>query len=206
MTGLDLHPGSLVTLDLGAHGDFPVRVEWGNGDRLGVTLQKALPVLASALVGFPARLAYATPRGVCYAGAEVVAAARGGLLELALAGETEVEQRRGHVRVAAPLLTTVRPAGASRPVLHTFTIDVSGAGVLVAGAGRAAVGDEVTVTLKVPGQDEPMVAADGRVVRRTANGHVAIAFAELARTDRERLVRFVFERQRQERRASRGPR
>ncbi len=203
MTTTLLPPGTPVELELGAHGDHAARAEWCHGDRVGVAVPGPLPVLASALVGGPAAVVFPTPRGVHRVDVTVVAAARGGLFELLALTPAEVAQRREHVRVAAPLHATVEPADGSRPPLHTFTVDLSGAGVLLAGAGPVERGDLVSVTVRVPGGGEPVAAASSRVVRRGATGHVAVAFGGLARADRERIVRYVFERQREERRAAR---
>jgi hypothetical protein len=198
-----LPPGSAVELELGAHGDHHARAEWCHHDRLGVSVPGPLPVLASALVGGPAAVVFPTPRGLHRVDATVVAAARGGVLELLALTAAQVAQRREHVRVSAPLHATVQPADAAHPPLHTFTVDLSGAGVLLAGAGPVERGDLVSVTVRVPGGDAPVAAPSSRVVRRGATGHVAVAFGGLERADRERVVRYVFERQREERRAAR---
>ncbi len=203
MTTSLLPPGSPVELELGAHGDHPARAEWCHEDRLGGAVPGPLPVLASALVGGPAAVVFPTPRGVHRVDVTVVAAGRGGLLELVAESAAQVAQRRAHVRVAAPLHATVQPADAAHPPLHTFTVDLSGAGVLLAGAGPVRAGDLVSVTVRVPGGDAPVAAPSSRVVRRGATGHVAVAFGGLERADRERVVRYVFERQREERRAAR---
>ena len=204
MTAFHLVPGARVELELGEHGRHEARAEWQQGDRVAIVVPGPLPVLASALIGRLAAVVHTTPRGLSRVEATVVGAARGGLLELAALTEAEIAQRREHVRVIAPLPATVRPADRTRPTLHTFTIDISGAGLLLAGAGSVRAGDAVAVTLKVPGANQPVVAPRSRVVRRGVTGHVAVEFGGLGRAERERIVRYVFERQREQRRAARG--
>jgi hypothetical protein len=206
MTSSALPPGTPVELELADGERHAARAEWQDGDRAAVVVPGPLPVLASALVGTGAALVFGTPRGVHRVEATIVAAGRGGLLELLALTEAQVAQRREHVRVSAPLPATVTPADPDRPALATFTIDLSGAGVLVAGAGPVRRGDAVAVTLRLPGADAPIAAPRSRVVRRGASGHVALAFGGLARADRERIVRYVFERQREQRRVARGGR
>ncbi len=199
---LHLTPGHPLTVELGEHGDHPARAEWVDGDRVAVALLRRPPVLPSALVGCAATLAYATPRGLHHVAAAVLGAQRGGVLELTVLAEPEIDQRRDHVRVCAPIPGLVAPSDGHRPPLHTYTIDVSGAGVLVAGAGPVQVGDAVAVTLKLPGGEPPLVARS-HIVRVDPDGRAAVAFDELDARERERLVRFVFERQRLLRRAAR---
>ena len=46
------------------------------------------------------------------------------------------------------------------------------------------------------GEDEPPIHARGRVVRETADGHKGVRIEMIEEGDRERLIHFVFERQR----------
>ena len=56
------------------------------------------------------------------------------------------------------------PGHALKP-LHTYTLDVSGGGLLVAGAGPAEIGTPVAVTVKLPDRDP--LRSRGRIARRT---------------------------------------
>jgi hypothetical protein len=197
--------GQALQADLGAHGRLTAQVEVVMPGRLAIVAVAPLPGDPAALHGVPARLTVATPRGLVRVAATVVAAERSGLLEVALTGEGEVHQRREHVRIAARVPGAVSPRDGSRPPLHTFTLDLSGGGVLVAGAGPAAdVGTPVAVTVKLP-EHEPLRAA-GRVARLTGGGHVGLVFEGLDEEERDALVRWIFERQRRERAAGREER
>ena len=112
-----------------------------------------------------------------------------------------MDQRREHVRVAASVPGLVAPRTEEHPPLHTFTLDVSGGGLLVAGAGPVEPGAPVAVTVKLP--DREPLTSDGRIARVTESGHVALRFDGIADEQREELVRWIFERQRLERAAAR---
>jgi c-di-GMP-binding flagellar brake protein YcgR len=57
-------------------------------------------------------------------------------------------------------------------------------------------GAELTFTFEI-GHGEPPVEGRARVVR-TAAGERGVVFAEIASADRQRLIRFIFDRQRAE--------
>jgi c-di-GMP-binding flagellar brake protein YcgR len=144
----------------------------------------------------------ATPLGIVRTQGTIVAADRAGLLELQITDEYEVDQRREHVRLTASLPGVVAPRSELHPPLHTFTLDVSGGGVLVAGAGPADIGTPVVVTVRLPDRDA--LRADARIARRTDGGHVGLVFEGITVREREALVRWIFEQQRLERAASRA--
>lgn len=134
-------------------------------------------------------------------------------------------QLREYVRVPASLEVEVRPqvpktAGGSsggqgdEPAAFGVTRNVSGGGLLISFPPESA---EVlarcremglTVTLKL-GYDSPPVVAKARVVRvevvRAGSGSgqdgdridVAVAFTEISHRDQDRIVKFVFDRQRE---------
>ncbi len=201
-SSLSLSAGTSAVLELPELGPWQARVEWLDGERIAIALYARLPILASTLIGVSARLTFANERGLHRLPVAVLGTQRGGIIELTLLAEPEVDQRREHVRVSAPIVGVVEPADHAWPALHTYTLDVSGAGVLIAGAGPVEVGDAVAVTLRIPGASEPLTALS-HIVRKDPDGHVAVAFDELDPRERERLVRFVFERQRLERQAAR---
>ena len=191
-------PGQAVQVELGRHGSWTARVEAVMPDRIAVAALARLPAGAD-LAGLSGHVAIATAKGILRTRAIVVAADRGGLVELELTEELEVDQRREHVRVAASVPGVLAPRTAAHDPLHTFTLDVSGGGLLVAGAGPAEIGTVVEVTLKLPERDP--LRAEARIARRTDGGHVGLVFHAIAEHEREALVRWIFERQRLERAA-----
>lgn len=120
------------------------------------------------------------------------------ILTLSAPRSVEVLQEREYVRIrsARPVLVYAAREGVS---VQSFTVDVSGGGLLLAGPDTLAVGEEVTFRLTLTPGVTP-VSGTGRVVRVDAQGHRAVEFESISELDRRRLVRFIFECQRTERR------
>ena len=108
--------------------------------------------------------------------------------------EVEDIQRRQFVRVEAPCIVEVRRPG--RKPISTYTVNVSGSGFLLAGPDDLDVGEQVALTVKLGGDEEEVLEAMCEVVRITGNGHRGVHIIEIEEPDRERLVHYVFERQR----------
>lgn len=113
-------------------------------------------------------------------------------------GDTaDIVQRRQYVRVVA----------AQRVVLHdlegelvvdTFAVNISGGGMLLSTPRDLELHKETRVKfiLYLRDDDEPITGI-GMICRiEAAEERVAIMFEEISRRDRERTIRFVFERQR----------
>jgi len=114
-------------------------------------------------------------------------------------GEPDVVQRREFVRVDAVLPATLWLPGAGLP-LESFALNVSGAGFLVAGPESLSVGELVRFELRLP-PDDTTVGGVARVAREGANGARGLEFTEIPNREREMLVRFTFDRQREQLRA-----
>ncbi|MFL5911085.1 MAG: flagellar brake protein [Gaiellaceae bacterium] len=108
--------------------------------------------------------------------------------------DAEDIQRRQFVRVEAPCIVDVRRQG--REPISTYTVNVSGSGFLLAGPDDLAVGEQVVLTVKLGGDEEDVLEATCEVVRITGNGHRGVHIIDIEEPDRERLVHYVFERQR----------
>jgi hypothetical protein len=110
----------------------------------------------------------------------------------------EVLQERAYVRIRAarPVLVYTGSSGAQ---ISSFTVDISGGGFLLACSDSLPVGDEVRFRLSLEGDGLP-VTGTARVVRIDAQGRRAVSFETISDLDRRRLVRFIFECQRSERR------
>jgi PilZ domain len=110
----------------------------------------------------------------------------------------EVLQEREYVRIksARPVLVY---DDRDRNQVQSFTVDVSGGGLLLAGPDTLRVGDEVKFRLTLTPGVLP-VSGTGRVVRIDGQGRRAVEFESISDLDRRRLVRFIFECQRAERR------
>jgi hypothetical protein len=110
----------------------------------------------------------------------------------------EVLQEREYVRIRAARPVLVY-AGGDRMQVQSYTVDLSGGGCLLAGPDTLKIGDEIQFQLTLTPGVLP-VGGKGRVVRIDPQGRRAVLFEEISDLDRRRLVRFIFECQRDERR------
>lgn len=145
----------------------------------------------------PMRIEFPGPRGlVSLEGRGTVATYD--LVRFHLLGAVDVVQRRDFVRVQVvrPLaLAAVRDDGALGPWAEGLTVNVSGNGILAAGPETLMAGDEVCFRLDAV-NGEPPIEGRARVARIGDDGARALAIEELTREARQRLIRFIFERER----------
>jgi hypothetical protein len=116
------------------------------------------------------------------------------LIRFAPAQAPEVLQRREFVRVDAP--QPVRLTDEVGATIATHAVDVSGGGMLLCGLEEFSEGQRLRFTLELgPGQ-EP-VQGTARVVRTVGDGgRRGVVFEAISSTERQRLVHFIFDRQR----------
>jgi hypothetical protein len=107
--------------------------------------------------------------------------------------EVENIQRRDFVRVETTCIVEVRRQG--RDPIPTFTVNVSGSGFLLAGPDDLQEGDQIELTVRL-GEGYAPLQAGAEVVRVTGDGHRGVRITAIDDIDRERLVHYVFERQR----------
>jgi hypothetical protein len=110
----------------------------------------------------------------------------------------EVVQQREYVRIAAtrPVLVTT---GSSPLAIQSYSVDLSGGGLLLAGPSTLKIGEQIAFRLTTtPGS--PPIAGTGTVVRTDIRGRRGIRFDSIGAGDQRRLVRFIFDCQRAERR------
>ena len=104
----------------------------------------------------------------------------------------QVPQQRSASRLRIPLDVTVLTTSGER--VHGRTLDISAAGLSLAGGGFGEPDEEVGLEIDVP-DHQPVLACHGRIVRGNIE-MTAIEFADLDPADRERLARFIFAVQR----------
>lgn len=104
----------------------------------------------------------------------------------------EIVQRRQFVRIDTTTTVTLTRADGSKH--KTFTLNLSGSGLLLGGPADLPLEEAVVMDIDVP-QEGP-IHARGRVVRETKEGHKGVRLELIEEGDRERLIHFVFERQR----------
>ncbi len=108
----------------------------------------------------------------------------------------EVLQEREFVRIrsARPVLVYM---GADRTQVQSFTVDISGGGFLLAGPETLRMGDEIQFLLTIVEGEMP-VSGTGKVVRVESGGRRGIELTDVTELERRRLVRFIFDCQREE--------
>ncbi len=108
--------------------------------------------------------------------------------------DPEVLQRREFVRVGAAQ-PVVLISDDDSSVLSGHAIEVSGGGMLLAGSEALELDASVRFTLNLGNGSDP-INGRGRIVRVEGSGRRALVFDDISQGDRQRLVHFVFERQR----------
>jgi PilZ domain-containing protein len=140
----------------------------------------------------------ATKRGLLHVDAEIMGAPAGEMLELGLTGRQELVQRREFVRVDAFLEVVVKPL-LTGETIPAAVVNISASGAVISRMACLAAGDEANLLLRLAPY-EPPLSIRCRVVREFDEDFRAVHFEAIMESDRERIVRFVFDRQRLDRR------
>jgi PilZ domain len=188
-----------VTLAVGSGERVPARVLERSADTLAVAIvvpMKSLSAreLAGMVLEFEGERGRARLRGAF----EIPDHSEPDVLHVTGPYSVEVLQEREFVRIksARPVLVY---AGGDRLQIRSYTVDLSGGGFLLAGPDTLKVGEEVKFQLTLTPGDST-ISGTGRVVRTDSRGRRAVEFEGISDFDRRRLVRFIFESQRAERR------
>jgi hypothetical protein len=78
--------------------------------------------------------------------------------------------------------------------VDTHTLDLSGSGALLPSSSGLEMDERVWMAIEVEG--ETPVRAHGKVARITRDHHRGVVFEQISEATRERLIRFLFDRQR----------
>jgi PilZ domain len=138
-----------------------------------------------------------TPRGRIRLGGTVILEGRE-LLRFRDLHSMEVIQDREYVRTQVSRPVQITAAG-SQSSIRTYSVDLSGGGMLLAGPATLKIGEQLQFRLSTVKGGAP-ITGTGTVVRTDSQGHRAIRFDGIGEGDRRRLVRFIFDCQRAERR------
>jgi hypothetical protein len=109
----------------------------------------------------------------------------------------EVVQEREYVRIMSTRPVLVY-GGPDKIPVQSFTVDLSGGGLLLAGPDSLKIGDEIEFQLTLTA-GVLTIGGKGRVVRIDDRRRRAVEFTSISEIDRRRLIRFIFECQRDER-------
>ena len=187
--------GQHAKVTLAPHGTFPALVDVNAGHATAMLLARPLRPLTGT-VGTEVGIDIATRRGLVHIDAQIVDVPGGEVLELGLKGPQQLIQRRGFARVDAFLEVVVTPIPASDPIAAAV-VNISASGAVVSRLGGMEPGDDVTLQLQLAPYEPPLQIV-GRVVREFDDDFRALHFEHIQESDRERIVRFVFDRQRLE--------
>jgi hypothetical protein len=180
-----------LTTRLGTH--IPVRVFERGDDLLLVLMIEAAQELARDPAQ-PLVLEYVSARGLVRFHGQAVPQERD-LVRFELTGEPEVTQRREFVRVPTLQAVVLDGEGVASKI-KTQAIDLSGGGMLLGEA--AALELDAVVHFKLDlGPDCGTIEGRARVVRTDQEGRRGLEFEEISRDAQQRLIRFVFQRQRE---------
>jgi c-di-GMP-binding flagellar brake protein YcgR len=151
----------------------------------------------AVLAGGHVSIQYTNRRGVCRIDGVGHQATVPGLLRVDHKGKVQLIQRREFVRVDAMVRVTYEPIGPSGWVAETTTRNVSAGGFMISGREGLRIGEVMSFTLELDGdrKDAGDLTALGRVVRETSSG-LGIKIENVDERERERLVRWVFARER----------
>jgi c-di-GMP-binding flagellar brake protein YcgR len=182
--------GKLTTPE-GSH--VPVRV-FDRGDVLMLVLMLDDGEALSHDAPEPLELEYVSARGVVHFRGQAVLQERD-LVRFEVSAPPEVTQRREFVRIPS-LQDVVLAAEAGGKNIDTKAIDLSGGGMLLSGAERLELDSVVRFRLDLGGGADE-IEGRARVVRSDQEGRRALVFEQISQSDRQRLIHFVFECQRQ---------
>lgn len=189
----------VVSLNLGGTGRVPARVlEHGSDTILVAITVPTRPLtpaqMADMIIEYTGSRGRVRLRGTCV----LEDPADTDLLRINQPRSVEVLQEREYVRIRSARPVLVYSARDQQQV-QSYTVDVSGGGLLLAGPETLELGEEVRFRLTLTPGVLP-VTGTGHVVRTDGHGRLGVVFDEISDLDRRRLVRFIFECQRAERR------
>lgn len=152
------------------------------------------------LAGGHVALQYANRRGICRLDGKAHKEPEAGVLRVDHDGKVQLIQRREYVRVDALVRATYEPYGADGALVVTSTTNVSGGGFMLSGSEGLGLHDFTEFTLELDGDDRDAgpLTVTGRVVREIKSG-IGVEIERIDERERERLIRWVFGRERRNR-------
>lgn len=187
--------GAMGTLFAGDGLSVPVSITQRSEDILLVILEGGSEFLGGPLVGLT--LESTGGRGVLRTpgAAEQI---EPNLLRFVIDEAPDMVQRREYVRVTVAKRVVLEDEE-GEVFTEGLTVDISGGGMLVRVRKPELVPDdqEIYFALYLGLTDyDDQVTGLARIVRRHADGRIGLGYKDISRRDQERLIRFVFERQR----------
>lgn len=201
MTGPEV--GQDVYLTVGDLGSMNARVVNANENHYLLTLPSDVRHAGPEFAGREASMQFSARRGVLRIGGVIPEKGFiGDRLRFEAGGESELIQRRDFVRIDAVVSVQYRPRGELSPLRDAHALNLSGGGFLLAPPHEVRLGVRLRYWLSL-GEDGEPVTALGTAVRQTESGGMGIRFDDIDEEDRQRLVRWVFARERLSRQITR---
>jgi hypothetical protein len=197
--------GQDVYLTVGDLGSTNARVVNSKETQFLLTLPQDVRHAGPDFAGRDASVQFSNRRGVMRIEGRVPEKGYiGDRLRFEASGKPKLIQRRDFVRVDAVVPVKYQPRGELSPVRDAHALNVSGGGFLLAPPHEVGLGVNTRFWLELDGEEDP-VSAIGTAVRQTESGAMGIRFDDIDEGDRERLVRWVFARERLARQIARHP-
>jgi hypothetical protein len=152
----------------------------------------------AVLAGGNVAIQYTNRRGICRIDGLGHKHKLPGVLRVDHTGKkVELIQRREFVRIDAMVPVSYQPIGSSGWTAETTTTNVSGGGFMVSGREGLSINDVMPFTVELDGDsaEAGTLHIVGRVVRET-HGGLGVLIEQIDEDERERLIRWVFARER----------
>jgi c-di-GMP-binding flagellar brake protein YcgR len=151
----------------------------------------------SMLAGGNVAIQYTNRRGVCRIDGAAHRAEAPHVLRVDHTGKIQLIQRREFVRIDAIVPVSYHPIGVDGWNAETTTVNVSGGGFMISGREGLKMDQSMAFTLELDGEvkEAGSLTVNGKVVRETPQG-LGIEITDIDEDERERLIRWVFARER----------
>jgi hypothetical protein len=196
--------GEAVHLITPAGATIGARVKDAGADSFLLRIEDSDSDPGELLTDASVSLEFTNLRGVCRIPGTAQAAADPGALRVDTTGDPELIQRRDYYRVEAFVPVTYQPYGPDGATVTANTLDVSGGGFRLSGVEGLRLWDMLRFTLEL-GEGEDPVQAIAQAVREADEDAFGMRFVEILERERQRLVRWVFARERAARQIARHP-
>ena len=195
---IELTPGQDVLVRIPDAAALAARVE--RATETVAELVLLTPPMRPPTRGARVELEVTSARGIVRREARLVEQDGRGSVSVDFGGEEAVEtvQRRDFVRVDAALRVHVREGGEGALECDAMTRNVSGGGLLLAGAAGLRLGDSAWVAIDLE-DGTPPIEVLVTVAREELDGTRGVRIASISSRDEQRLVRFSFDRERRAR-------
>jgi hypothetical protein len=156
----------------------------------------------SVLANNEVAIQYTNRRGICRIAGVAHPESDPWALRVDHTGKVQLIQRREFVRVDAMVPVSYKPMGPQGWTVDTSTVNVSGGGFMISGREGLREGESCEFLVHLDGEEGGVLQVSGTVVRETAAG-LGIRFDEIDEAERDRVIRWVFARERLARQVTR---